>query len=310
MNYGIMGRGTAICRLVRIQHRIAAALLCVILMLSCNGRGRLTGYGNGLSDSLCVSASALLPVSLDSAQATAERALAFSGKGSSARVVAQNTLGDIAFARMNYTEAANRYQDVLNNSRNRVEWLWADVGMMNICQRISDNMSFYQYRDRALLELRGIRDEAETLSEHSRRRAWMAETDLRLVSATYFYVVEQDSLARTELMRVGENDALHSDTLRYLRWNTLKGTGGLHSSTFERRVNYIGDVHRMAVRNGFLCQSALTYQAMAQLLIDAGDEVFEETDIRTLVLEPGRYIICNATILLTSCTDVKKNPHR
>ncbi len=264
--------------------RRAGGIFCLLALLLPGVESKASDSGAvNLADSLNMAAVSFLPVNLDSAQSCAMKSFEMSPKRSSARAEACNTLGDIAFARMNYTEAANRYQDVLNNSRNRVEWLWADVGMMNICQRISDNMSFYQYRDRALLELRGIRDEAETLPEHSRRRAWMAETDLRLVSATYFYVVEQDSLARTELMRVGENDALHSDTLRYLRWNTLKGTGGLHSSTFERRVNYIGDVHRMAVRNGFLCQSALTYQAMAQLLIDAGDEVFEETDIRTLM---------------------------
>lgn len=278
MNYGIMGRGTAICRLVRIQHRIAAALLCVILMLSCNGRGRLTGYGNGLSDSLCVSASALLPVSLDSAQATAERALAFSGKGSSARVVAQNTLGDIAFARMNYVEASERYLSVLNGSRNRVEWLWADVGMMNICQRISDNMSFYQYRDMALRELRSIRDESSALPEAAAYRAWAAETDLRLVSATYFFTVQQDSSALAELSKVENNALLRSDTLRYLRWNSLRSTdlasGKRTSVSLSEGVRYLFGVHEMAVRNGYIGQSALTLQRIARVIMEADDAEF------------------------------------
>ncbi|MDR3282207.1 MAG: diaminopimelate decarboxylase [Candidatus Methanoplasma sp.] len=33
--------------------------------------------------------------------------------------------------------------------------------------------------------------------------------------------------------------------------------------------------------------------------------VKEETDVKTLVLEPGRYIVCDTTVLLTRCVDVK-----
>ena len=35
-------------------------------------------------------------------------------------------------------------------------------------------------------------------------------------------------------------------------------------------------------------------------------DVFEQnTNVRKIILEPGRYLICDATVLLTSCTDVK-----
>ena len=35
-------------------------------------------------------------------------------------------------------------------------------------------------------------------------------------------------------------------------------------------------------------------------------DVFEQnTDVRKIILEPGRYIICDAVVLLTTCTDVK-----
>jgi len=33
--------------------------------------------------------------------------------------------------------------------------------------------------------------------------------------------------------------------------------------------------------------------------------ILEETDIKTIILEPGRYIVCDTTILLTRCVDVK-----
>ncbi|MDR1405120.1 MAG: diaminopimelate decarboxylase [Candidatus Methanoplasma sp.] len=33
--------------------------------------------------------------------------------------------------------------------------------------------------------------------------------------------------------------------------------------------------------------------------------ILEETDVRTIILEPGRYIVCDTTVLLTRCIDVK-----
>lgn len=49
-------------------------------------------------------------------------------------------------------------------------------------------------------------------------------------------------------------------------------------------------------------EDEMDLQALASEVCD----VFEQnTDIKKIILEPGRYIICDATILLTSCTDVK-----
>lgn len=42
-----------------------------------------------------------------------------------------------------------------------------------------------------------------------------------------------------------------------------------------------------------------------QLGSDLTAQLEEETDIRRIILEPGRYIICDSTILLTRCNDVK-----
>jgi len=42
-----------------------------------------------------------------------------------------------------------------------------------------------------------------------------------------------------------------------------------------------------------------------ELASNLTEMMIEETDIRKIVLEPGRYIICDTTILLTRCVDVK-----
>ncbi|MBQ8179309.1 MAG: diaminopimelate decarboxylase [Candidatus Methanomethylophilaceae archaeon] len=42
-----------------------------------------------------------------------------------------------------------------------------------------------------------------------------------------------------------------------------------------------------------------------ELAMNLTDMIMEETDIRTIVLEPGRYIVCDAVVLLTGVNDVK-----
>ncbi len=44
---------------------------------------------------------------------------------------------------------------------------------------------------------------------------------------------------------------------------------------------------------------------VGELAMNLTDMIMEETDIETLILEPGRYIICDSTVLLTKVNDVK-----
>ena len=42
-----------------------------------------------------------------------------------------------------------------------------------------------------------------------------------------------------------------------------------------------------------------------ELGMNLTDMILEETDVRTVVLEPGRYLVCDSTVLLTKCVDIK-----
>ena len=44
---------------------------------------------------------------------------------------------------------------------------------------------------------------------------------------------------------------------------------------------------------------------VGELAMNITDMIQEETDIKTLILEPGRYIVCDTTVLLTRVNDVK-----
>ncbi len=42
-----------------------------------------------------------------------------------------------------------------------------------------------------------------------------------------------------------------------------------------------------------------------ELAMNLTDMILEDTDVKTIILEPGRYIVCDTTVLLTKCVDVK-----
>ena len=245
----------------RIGTITALLFLILSIPVRINGRNR-----NIAADSLNMIALRWLPVNLDSAQLYACQAQQTCGRRSSAHAMATNILGDVEFARMNYVSASYNYELVLKHSRNKIEWLVADVGMMNICQRISDNMSFYLYRDKALLELRGIMAELESLSDLERKRALSAATDLRIVSAMYFNTVEQPAQAELELTQIDESDRQAVDTLRSLRLGNMAG------ESVSEKIDYLCNINKTAVGSGYLCQSALALQKIASLLLENGPD--------------------------------------
>lgn len=44
---------------------------------------------------------------------------------------------------------------------------------------------------------------------------------------------------------------------------------------------------------------------VGELAMNLTDMILEETDVKTLVIEPGRYIVCDSTVLLATVNDVK-----
>jgi len=50
-----------------------------------------------------------------------------------------------------------------------------------------------------------------------------------------------------------------------------------------------------------------TEEDVEELASAVTDIILNETSVRTIALEPGRYVVCDSTILLTRCVDVKKS---
>lgn len=100
--------------------------------------------------------------------------------------VADNAFGYVAMMNMDYSAATGIYSDVIENSRCEIERLVADVGMMTICYRTSENRSFFDYRANALARMKRINEELALLSGGDLSRYVRARIEFGIVSVCYF----------------------------------------------------------------------------------------------------------------------------
>lgn len=162
---------------------------------------------------------------LDSTKMLAQRALALSGDYSAGYAEACNNLAFVEMAKMNYKEARRWLGLVEEKSNNQLELLIADVQMMRICQRESHNKDFYSYREKAMVRLRRLGEEASNLPPRERRRATYAHSEFDIVDATYCYYVGLEEPMLKALNDI-DADALEADTAQYLNYLYNIGSGG------------------------------------------------------------------------------------
>lgn len=162
---------------------------------------------------------------LDSAKMLAQRALVLSDDYSAGYAEACNNLAFVEMAKMNYKEARRWLGLVEEKSNNQLELLIADVQMMRICQRESHNKDFYSYREKAMVRLRRLGEEASNLPSRERRRATYAHSEFGIVDATYCYYVGLEEPMQKALNDI-DADALEADTAQYLNYLYNIGSGG------------------------------------------------------------------------------------
>ena len=162
---------------------------------------------------------------LDSTKMLAQRALALSDDYSAGYAAACNNLAFVEMAKMNYKEARRWLGLVEEKSNNQLELLIADVQMMRICQRESHNKDFYSYREKAMVRLRRLGEEASNLPPRERRRATYAHSEFDIVDATYCYYVGLEEPMLKALNDI-DADALEADTAQYLNYLYNIGSGG------------------------------------------------------------------------------------
>ena len=136
---------------------------------------------------------------IDSSYLAAKKAYAFSINYEDGRNEAINNLAYVYYQQMKYDHSIRLLKKVLNQSRNQIELLCSDVMMMKVMQRIGNGYEFFRCRNSALKRLARINERINDLSEHQLRRVHYANTELHIVSSTYYYYLGQDSLAHDEI---------------------------------------------------------------------------------------------------------------
>lgn len=166
----------------------------------------------------------------------ANRAYHISGKYSDGRAEALNNLAFASITKMDYDSASIQLEEVTKISSNQVELLIADVQYMRLCQRMSRNREFYEYRERAKERIRRISEEKEKLSDHDILRFIYAETEFAIVNSTYYYYVGLDSKSIEAINTIERNGNILRDTAQYLNYLYNIGSGGMIKSESKEEV--------------------------------------------------------------------------
>ena len=184
-----------------------------------------------LIDSLNGKAYAYRYRSLDSSYKYANEAYRQVNFYKSGKAEASNNLGFCAFMAMDFDRAEALHKEVYKLTKNELELLIADIGLMKICQRTAMNKEFYDYRNSALKRMKRIREESDLFADrHEALRLDYAFTEFFIVSSICYYYLQQRQEAITSLNRIPEDEAL-TDTNQLLYYHYIKGSASLVEAT-------------------------------------------------------------------------------
>ena len=184
-----------------------------------------------LIDSLNGKAYAYRYRSLDSSYKYANEAYQQVNFYKSGKAEASNNLGFCAFMAMDFDRAEALHKEVYKLTKNELELLIADIGLMKICQRTAMNKEFYDYRNSALRRMKRIREESDLFADrHEALRLDYAFTEFFIVSSIYYYYLQQRQEAIASLNQIPEDEVL-ADTNQLLYYHYIKGSASLVEAT-------------------------------------------------------------------------------
>ena len=107
---------------------------------------------------------------IDSTELFAQRAYDAAVGYAAGRAEALNNKAFVSIVRMDYDKAEQQLNEALSVTDNQIELYIAEVQLMRLCQRRSDNRAFYEHRERAESHLFRIKEERDALPERLQRR--------------------------------------------------------------------------------------------------------------------------------------------
>ncbi|NDW11528.1 DUF5113 domain-containing protein [Bacteroides sp. 214] len=224
-------------------------------------------------DSLNYRAYMLRYKDLDSSYQLAKLAYEETSLYKQGKAEACNNLGFYAFMRMDFDEAERCYREVYSLTQNELELLIADVGMMKIYQRTSMNKEFYDYRNNALRRIRRLDEERNLfVGQREKTRLNFAYTEFSIVSAIYYYYLQQMNEAIISINEIKPEVEFENDTSQLLYYHYIKGSASLtNEERWERKqLNDFDELYltwRLASRYGYTYFEGNSLQGLANLMV-------------------------------------------
>lgn len=208
---------------------------------------------------------------LDSTRHYALAALALAGSYDGGRAEAVNNLAFVDIARMRYADASRRLDSLGSITGNEIELLVGDVQMMRLCQRQSQNKSFYEYNERARTRIRRIAGERFALNSHETARFEYAESEYRLVASAYYYYLGLTRQSVSMIHGIDPNGAIRRDTAQLLGYWYNIGSGGIIQGKTQRQTareefDYLVGCYALARQGGYPYWEAQALQALSEHL--------------------------------------------
>ena len=210
---------------------------------------------------------------IDSTEYYARQALSMPTCHDDQRAEALNNLAFVSMVRMDYDHAQQLLDSVPKMTDNQIELLVADVQQMRLCQRRSRNRDFYDYREQAVRALARVNEERADLSERQQRRLVYAESELAIVTSTYYYYVGLERQS-SEAMLAIDAEAVKSDTAQFLNYLYNIGAGGIltegtQEDVSQQEFDCLLRCFQVASQYDYPYFAANAQEAMAEHLTDA-----------------------------------------
>ena len=232
-----------------------------------------------LIDSLNGKAYAYRYRSLDSSYKYADAAYRQVNFYKSGKAEASNNLGFCAYMNMDFVRAEALHKEVYKLTKNELELLIADIGLMKICQRTAMNKEYYDYRNSALRRMKRIREESDLFADrHETLRLDYAFTEFFIVSSIYYYYLQQRQEAIDALNQIPEDEAL-TDTNQLLYYHYIKGSASLVevNNPEERKLREFDQLYytwRIAVQSKNPYFEGNGLQGLANLMVSPANFEF------------------------------------
>ena len=173
---------------------------------------------------------------IDTTEYYAKQAYDLSENYDKGRAEALNNLAFTDIVKMQYDEAEQRLNEIPQITDNQIEQLVGYVQQMRLCQRRSKNREFYEYRENAMEALKRINEERSQLSEAELQRLCYAESEMAIVTSTYYYYVGLERQSIDALQSIDVND-LRLDTAQWLNYLYYVGSGGIITTGTQQDIN-------------------------------------------------------------------------